>query len=86
MKWINRIGRWLERKVEKNKGKIEKYSYWGVVMFVAIPLPGTGAWTGSLIAAVLNLKFKKSFLAAILGVLIASGIMTVVSYVFKAVI
>ena len=79
VKFFNKIGNWLEEKVEKNKGKIEKYSYWGVMLFVAIPLPGTGAWTGSLIAAMLRLDPKKSFLAAVLGVLIASTIMTILS-------
>lgn len=84
--FLNRFGHWLERKVEKHKGKIEKYSYWGVVLFVAIPIPGTGAWTGSLIAAVLRLDFKKSLLAATFGVLLAATIMTVVSYAVKAVV
>ena len=69
-----------EGKVDKNKGKIEKYSYWGVMLFVAVPLPGTGAWTGTLIASVLGLEPKKSFLAAVLGVLGATTIMTVISY------
>ena len=86
VKWINRFGRWLERKVDKHKGKIEKYSYWGVVLFVAIPIPGTGAWTGSLIAAVLKLDFKKSLLAATFGVFLAAAIMTVISYAIKAVV
>ena len=86
VKFINKVGGWLERKVEKHKGKIEKYSYWGVVLFVAIPIPGTGAWTGSLIAAVLKLDFKKSLLAATLGVLLAGAIMTVISYAIKAVV
>ena len=71
---------WLYRKIEKHKGTIEKYSYWGVVLFVAIPLPGTGAWTGTLIASMLGLDPKKSFLAATLGVLGATAIMTVISY------
>ena len=71
---------WLDRKIEKHKGTIEKYSYWGLVLFVAIPLPGTGAWTGTLIASVLGLETKKSFLAATLGVLGATVIMTVISY------
>ena len=79
VKFFNKIGNWLEEKVEKNKGKIEKYSYLGVLLFVAIPLPGTGAWTGSLIAAMLRLDPKKSFLAAAAGVLIASVIMTLLS-------
>ena len=86
IKFINKFGHWLERKVEKHKGKIEKYSYWGVILFVAIPIPGTGAWTGSLIAAVLKLDFKKSLLAATLGVLLAGAIMTVISYAIKAAI
>jgi len=74
------IAAWLNRKVEKHKGTIEKYSYWGIVIFVAVPLPGTGAWTGTLIASVLGLEPKRSFLAAILGVLGATAIMTVLSY------
>ena len=49
--------------------KIEKYEFWGLVLFVGIPLPGTGAWTGSLIASLLNIPFKKAFPATILGIL-----------------
>lgn len=71
---------WLERKIEKHKGTIEKYSYLGVMIFVGVPFPGTGAWTGSLIASALHLKPLKSFLAAVGGVLAASVIMTVISY------
>ena len=80
VKFFANIAAWLDRKIEKHKGTIEKYSYWGVVIFVAIPLPGTGAWTGTLIASVLGLVAKKSFFAAALGVLIATAIMTVLSY------
>ena len=79
-KFFSNIAAWLDRKIEKHKGTIEKYSYWGLVIFVAIPLPGTGAWTGTLIASVLGLEPKKSFLAATLGVLGATVIMTVISY------
>ena len=75
---------WLDRKIEKHKGTIEKYSYWGVLIFVGLPIPGTGAWTGSLIASVLGLEPKKSFLAAFGGVAMATAIMTVVSYGLKA--
>ena len=78
--FFSNIAAWLDRKVEKHKGTIEKYSYWGVVIFVAIPLPGTGAWTGTLIASVLELEPKKSFFAAALGVIGAAAIMTVISY------
>ena len=79
-KFFSNIAAWLDRKIEKHKGTIEKYSYWGIVIFVAIPLPGTGAWTGTLIASVLGLEPKKSFFAAALGVLGATVIMTVISY------
>ena len=78
--FVNRFAGWLEGKVEKHKGQIEKYSYLGVMIFVAIPFPGTGAWTGTLIASVLGLEPKRSFLAALGGVLIATLIMMLLSY------
>ena len=62
------------------KDKIEKLKYWGLFLFVGIPLPGTGAWTGCLIAALLNMDKKKSFLAATLGVITAGIIMLIISY------
>ena len=74
------IANWLDTKVEKHKGQIEKYGYLGVVLFVAVPLPGTGAWTGSLIASVLDMDKKKTFLAVLLGVFIASIIMMILSF------
>ena len=79
-KKLNNIAKWLDRIVDKHKSKIEKYGYLGLVLFVAIPLPGTGAWTGCLIASVLEMDKKKSFLAAVLGVFIASIIMMIVSF------
>ena len=60
VKLFNRFANWLMGKVDKHKGKIEKYGYLGVFIFVAIPLPGTGVWTGSLIASVLGLKPAKA--------------------------
>ena len=77
---INGIAKWLDKKIDKHKGQIEKYGYWGLVIFVGIPLPGTGAWTGCLIAAVLEMDKKKSFIAAVLGVFIASIIMMLLSF------
>ena len=71
----------LEAKAISKSDKIEKYEFWGLVLFVGIPLPGTGAWTGSLIAALLGVKFKKAFPAVILGILIATVIMWFISYV-----
>ena len=57
VKGLCKIALWLEEKAEKSRGKIEKYAFWGLVLFVAIPLPGTGAWTGSLVAAVTGMRF-----------------------------
>ncbi|GAA0805426.1 small multi-drug export protein [Clostridium sp. AF19-22AC] len=70
----------LEAKAMSKSGRIEKYEFWGLVLFVGIPLPGTGAWTGSLIAALLGIRFRKAFPAIVLGVLIAAFIMTILSY------
>lgn len=78
--FFNRIGGWIRRKADKNRGKIEQYSFWGVALFVAIPLPATGAWTGSLVAAMIDMKFWKAMLSALIGVMIAGVIMTLGSY------
>lgn len=75
-KYLRRFGLWLEAKVEKNKHKVEKYEFWGLCLFVAIPLPGTGAWTGALIAAFLGMRMKKALPSIFLGVLIAGLVMT----------
>ena len=71
----------LESKAMSKSDKIEKYEFWGLVLFVGIPLPGTGAWTGSLIAALLGIKFKKAFPAVILGIMMSTVIMWFISYV-----
>ncbi len=71
----------METRAMSKKDQIEKYEFWGLVLFVGIPLPGTGAWTGSLIAALLGIKFKKAFPAVIIGILMATVIMWFVSYV-----
>lgn len=71
----------LENKAMGKSETIQKYEFWGLVAFVGIPLPGTGAWTGSLIAALLRIKMKKSVPAIGLGILMATVIMYVVSYV-----
>ncbi len=76
----------LEKKAMGKSDKIQKASFWGLLLFVGIPLPGTGAWTGSLIAALLNLDKKRSWLAATLGVILAALIMAVVSYGIPALI
>ena len=71
---------WLfKRTRERADGKIIKYEYLGLIMFVAVPLPFTGAWTGSLIAYLFDLKFSKSLLTILLGVIISATI-TVILY------
>ena len=79
-KRFSKVAKWLDKKVDKHKGQIEKYGFWGLVLFVGIPLPGTGAWTGCLIASVLEMDKKKSLLAAIIGVFMASIIMMILSF------
>ena len=79
-KHLSGFANWLDKKVEKNKKIIEKYGFFGLVLFVGIPLPGTGAWTGSLIASVLEMDRRKSFIAIIIGVVMASIIMMVISF------
>lgn len=70
----------LEAKAMDKSEQIQKYEFIGLVLFVGIPLPGTGAWTGSLIAALLGVRLKKSIPAVICGILLAAFIMTIVSY------
>ena len=74
---------WLEAKTLKKRDKIDKFGIWGLLFFVAIPLPGTGAWTGSLLAALLGLDKKKSFGVICIGVFIAGLIISILSAVFN---
>ena len=70
----------LEKKAEKNKSKFEKGEFVALIFFVGIPIPGTGAWTGALIASVLGMNRKKAMLAITIGVFMASIIMMILSY------
>lgn len=70
----------IEAKSMSKGEQIKKYEFWGLVLFVGIPLPGTGAWTGALIASLLGVKVKKASLAIFIGLLMATGIMTFISY------
>lgn len=76
---INKVIFWLEEKTLKKRDKIDKYGIWGLLLFVAIPLPGTGGWTGALLASLLQLDKKKSFGVISLGVFIAGLIISVLS-------
>jgi len=71
---------WLEKKLLSKRKQLDKYGYAGLLLFVGIPLPGTGAWTGSGLAVLLGLDRKKSFIYIILGVLLAELIMGIFSY------
>lgn len=71
---------WLENKAMSKKDQIEKYEFWGLALFVGIPLPGTGAWTGALVAALLRMRFGKAFAAILVGIVMATIIMSVLSY------
>ena len=70
----------MENKAFSKRDVIDKYGTWGLYLFVAIPLPGTGAWTGSLIAAMLDIPLKKAFPAVALGVISAGIIVSFISY------
>lgn len=70
------FARWMERKTEKNKDKIMKRSALGLFLFVAVPLPGTGAWTGALCAALLDMRYRFALPSIIGGVIGAGCIMT----------
>lgn len=85
-KWLKKV-KFFKKYIEKLEARamsksdsIKKYEFWGLALFVGIPLPGTGAWTGSLIAALLDIDFKKAILAELLGIAIATIIMSIFSY------
>ena len=78
--WLAGIAAKMEAKADKNKEKVLKYEFWGLMLFVAIPLPGTGAWTGALIAAMLDMQLKRAMPAIAAGVLIAAIIVSVATY------
>ena len=75
-KFVNKI----EKKALSKKDKIEKAEFWGLLFFVGIPLPGTGGWTGSLIASLINMDKKKAMLAITCGVLLAGLIVGSLSF------
>ena len=68
----------LESRALGKSEQIERYEFWGLALFVGVPLPGTGAWTGALIASLLGIRFRKAFPAIILGIFIATIIMSIV--------
>lgn len=85
LKRFEKIGKMIEkleiRSMRKSES-VKKYRLWGLFAFVAIPLPGTGGWTGSLIAALLDMRISHSFPVIAVGVLVANIIMSIFSYGF----
>lgn len=71
---------WLENKGSKGAQKVQKYSFWGLFILVAIPLPGTGAWTGALVASLLDMRLKRALPAIAMGVAAAGLIVLLVTY------
>lgn len=82
VKFFRSFANWLLGKVDKHRAKIDKYGYLGVFLFVAIPVPGTGVWTGSLIASVLGLKPGKAIITVIVGNVVAGFLMLLLSGIF----
>ncbi len=80
VKSLRRFAEWSERRVLKKKHVIEKYEAIGLAIIVAIPFPGTGAWTGAMLAGILGMRLKKALPAIAIGVAVAAVIMTCVSY------
>lgn len=75
----NRAGRIIDRTIRKSGG-VKKYGFWGLLIFVGIPLPGTGAWTGTLAGDLLGMRFKRVFSAVLLGNILAGIIVYLISY------
>lgn len=83
LKRNNKISRFINKLEEKSLSKadkVRKYRLWGLFIFVAIPLPGTGAWTGALIADLLDIRIRDAMLTIGAGVLVAGGIISALSY------
>ncbi len=76
-KILQRFVAWLEEKGRGRKAdRVRRYQFWGLLVLVAIPLPGTGAWTGALIAALLNVRMRRALPPIVLGVVIAALIVS----------
>ena len=77
---LNRMVDSLERKAHLKGQKVTKYKYLGLMLFVAVPLPGTGAWTGSLAAAFLDMPLRKAIPSVVAGVLMAGMAISILTY------
>ena len=91
--WLRRVNgkfdglvRSMEQRAEKKKDVVLRYAFWGLVVLVAIPLPGTGAWTGALVAAMMDMRLKRAVPAITVGVLIAAVIVSALTLGARTVI
>lgn len=82
---LGRLAAKLETKAEGKWDKIHRYQFFALTLFVAIPLPGTGAWSGALIAAVMNMRLRNALPSILLGVLIAGILVTGITYGFTSI-
>lgn len=85
--WLRKMSRWLDAFVTKLENKaasksemVEKYEILGLILLVAVPFPGTGAWTGALVAAMMDIRLKRCFPAIVIGVIIAGAIVSYITY------
>ena len=85
-KFLHKFTNFIEKKVQKGAKQVEQYMEIGLTIFVGIPLPTTGLWTGSAIAAFLGLDFKKSMVCVFLGGIISAVIITIISMVAPAIL
>ncbi|ABR46511.1 putative small multi-drug export [Alkaliphilus metalliredigens QYMF] len=70
----------LSARTLRNSEKVKKYGFWGLILFVSIPLPGTGVWSGTLAAVLLDMRFKIAFPAILIGNTIAAIVIMTLSY------
>ena len=82
---LGRLARKLEAKAEGKWDRIHRFQFFALTLFVAIPLPGTGAWTGALIAAVMNMRLRNALPSILLGVVIAGILVTGLTYGFTSI-
>lgn len=82
---LARLAEKLEAKAEGKWDRIHRYQFFALTLFVAIPLPGTGAWSGALIAAVMNMRLRNALPSILLGVLIAGVLVTGITYGFTSI-
>ena len=92
--YIRRVFQWMRRRMPRFGGmidkleakahlkgqKVQKYQYFGLALFVAIPLPGTGAWTGALAAAFLDMRLRKALPSIVAGVAVAGVVVSAITY------